>query len=318
MMPSPSLQETSCSTGPTDPIDKRTSGEAISNDFEELHYEKLLLRANTALEEIQTSSESMAYIAVKRNTVEILKALLAAGSDPNTLGGVFGTPLQKACAYANEGAVRTLLENGARYDVYGGYYGSSLNAACISGSFQCVNLLIIAGADVHRTDMVGKSALLTTIASRESKVESFDYLIRLGADPLQKDRRGCNGLHYAARAQKCDIIKKLLEYAINVNVIDLNGWSPLHWAAASTEDSTETLSLLLQCGCDKSIRDKWGRTALNLTTLFKRSQETIILEGSTQTNLGILEDERGSDREGLQLSRENNRRCDGCAIVSIL
>ena len=183
------------------------------------------------------------------------------------------------------------------------------------GRFEIVNKLLEAGADIHRTDMVGKSGLLTTIASRDSKMEFFDKLIGLGADPLQKDKRGCNGLHYAARSQKCDIIKKLLEYAINVNVIDLNGCSPLHWAAASMEDSTETLSLLLQCGCDTSIRDKQGRTALNLVTLFNRSEETVILGGSAQINLESLQDEEQSKKEDLWSRPSVERLCDGCEIV---
>ena len=39
----------------------------------------------------------------------------------------------------------------------------------------------------------------------------------------------------------------MLRYGINVDGADLNGWSPLHRAvAASTEDSTEIVSLLLQ------------------------------------------------------------------------
>ena len=344
VMDSPNLRNSTCSTGSIDPKDRRKSGDAISNDLEELHHERLLHRATAASERIKRSGESMVYTAVKRSTVEILKALLAAGSDPNTLGGTFGTPLQKACVYSNEEAVRILLENGARHDVYGGYYGSSLNAACNSdelqiiellinagadvnrsedsqfgkslsmacveeGRFEIVNMLVKAGADVHRTDIVGKSALLTAIASRESRLDSFDYLIGLGANPLQKDKRGCNGLHYAARAKKCDIIKRLLEYAINVNEIDLNGWSPLHWAVASMEDSTEILSLLLQRGCDTNIRDKQGRTALNLAILFNRSEEIVILGGSTQINMKFFVDEGTSEEEWI---------CDGCEIVSML
>ena len=73
-------------------------------------------------------------------------------------------------------------------------------ACAEEGRLEIANILVKAGADVHRTNLVGKSALLTTIASAESNVESFEYLIGLGADPLQKDKRGCNGLYYIARA----------------------------------------------------------------------------------------------------------------------
>ena len=94
----------------------------------------------------------MVYIAVKRYTLEILKALLAPSSDPNTLGGFFGTPLQEACTHANKGAVRVLLDNGARHDVYGGYYRSLLDVVCNLGQLRIVELLINAGADVNRCE----------------------------------------------------------------------------------------------------------------------------------------------------------------------
>lgn len=84
-------------------------------------------------------------------------------------------------------------------------------------------MLVEAGADLHVTKLVGHSALLTTILSQASQLEVFDYLIVLGVDPLQRDRRGCNGLHYAARANKSDFIERILRYGINVNGADLHG-----------------------------------------------------------------------------------------------
>lgn len=69
----------------------------------------------------------------------------------------------------------------------------------------------------------------------------------------------------------------MLEHGINVNGTDSNGWSPLHWATTSTEDSIEPARLLSEYGCDKSMRDKQGGTALGLAILFERIEEAAIL-----------------------------------------
>ena len=56
-----------------------------------------------------------------------------------------------------------LLKNGARTDIDGGFFGSPLIAACSDGSFQNVELLIKASADVNR---LGKITFLATLSLR--------------------------------------------------------------------------------------------------------------------------------------------------------
>lgn len=132
---------------------------AFSGDLNESHYlEDYLVRADAALERIEFSTEGMVYIATKYDTQDILEILLVAGADANVRGGFYGTALQRACAFdLCYDIIKILLENGARTDVYGGFCGSSLHAACALGSIRVVELLISAGADVHR---LGKLSLL--------------------------------------------------------------------------------------------------------------------------------------------------------------
>ena len=56
--------------------------------------------------------------------------------------------------------------------------------------YELADMLVKAGVIL----MVGKSASVTTTAIRESKLEFFEYMIGLSADPLQKDQRWSNGL----------------------------------------------------------------------------------------------------------------------------
>jgi len=51
----------------------------------------------------------------------------------------------------------------------------------------------------------------------------------------------------------------LLERQADPNIVDHNGWSPLHIAAY--KNSPETVQLLLSYNADRSIMDKSGKTA---------------------------------------------------------
>lgn len=246
----------------------------------------------------------------KQKRKDVVKLLLKSGAKMDLHTDGEDAPLAAAIKAGNLEIVINLLNAGSDVNMNFGSFGSPLVAACKEGSLEMAKLLIEAGADLNTTNLVGQSALLITVLRRESQLELFEYLIRQGADPFQEDKRGCNGLLYAARAKKSDFIKSILDYGINVNTTDHNGWSSLHWAVASTEYSTEIVNLLLQSGCDKSLKDKQGRTALDLVTRFGRIEETAILGDSGQAHTTI------SDHERSQVQSGDDRICDGCEVVS--
>ena len=237
--------------------------------------------------------------------------LLDHGAQINTIVEGYTTALIDAIRWKSEGVVRILIDRGANVNLSTGIFGSPLVTACAKGRLEIVKLLIGKAADLHIKNLVGHSALLATASSRKSKLDLLEYMIRQGFDPLQGDKRGCNCLHYAARAKKCDHIKWMLEHGISVNVTDYNGWSSLHWAVASTDDSAQVVKLLLERGCDKSIRDKQGRTAFDIAKIFKRTEDIAMLANHAQT------DNESSDHDEPPVqSRRGGWRCDGCGIVS--
>ena len=137
----------------THPIDVGTRGGLDCSDNPGMmnYPQRFDDRAYAAVQRLERSNQGMVYIAAEDESLDILETLLAAGANPNIRGGSCGTALQKACADdKNNKVVEILLDNGARTDVYGGYYGSPLIAACRRGSFQMVESLLKAGADVNR------------------------------------------------------------------------------------------------------------------------------------------------------------------------
>jgi hypothetical protein len=76
-------------------------------------------------------------------------------------------------------------------------------------------------------------------------------------------RWGRTQLHFCARNGLTTSVKRLLSIRnINVNVKDVNGETPLHYAAANSH--VEIARLLLQNGADVNAKDRWDRTPLHI------------------------------------------------------
>ena len=236
--------------------------------------------------------------------------LLDHGAQINNVVGGYNTALIVAASWATESVVRLLVSRGADINLSTWSFGSPLVATCRPGRLDIARVLVDAGINLHTTSLVGHSALLMTVLSRVSQLELFEYLIHKGADPFQEDKRGCNGLHYAARAKKRDFIERILEHGLDINATDHNGWSSLHWALASTVGSVDIVKLLLKNGCDKTIKDKQGRTALDLAKKFTRNEETAILDGSTEAHTASYH------HVEARVVSAGDRICDGCVVVS--
>lgn len=247
------------------------------------------------------------------SSVSKASLLLDAGAKLDRCSGWLGTPLHAAIYIKRDqqsSIVKFLIDCGADVNKTSDVAGSPLCCAIKQPDFDIVRLLIGAGADLHSVDNIGHSALHMTICQSQAGIELFDYYVDLGADPLLLDRRGCNGLHYAARANNLLVLRKILERKPDINVIDDCGWTPLHWAAASTAISTSIIKALLDEGCNKDMKDKAGRTALDLATKLENSQSVAIL-----TTDGVHID--ASLENGVVSVKEQLYRfCDGCLIVS--
>ena len=248
-----------------------------------------------------------------QHTSSVSKAslLLDAGAKLDTVSGWLGTALHVAIADGGNqksSIIKFLIDRGADVNRKAPFVGSPLCYASGKAQFDVVRLLIEAGADLHSVDIVGHSALHMAIFESQAGIELFDYYVDLGADPLLLDRRGCNGLHYAVRASNLLVLRKILGRKPDINVIDDYGWTPLHWAAASTSVSTYIIKVLLDEGCNKDMKDKAGRTALDLATKLDNSKSVAILTtGSAHID--------PSENSVISTNKRLIKWCDGCSIV---
>jgi hypothetical protein len=82
-------------------------------------------------------------------------------------------------------------------------------------------------------------------------------------------RRGKTQLHHCAENGLTTSVIRLLSIRnINVNLKDVSGFTPLHWAARNGH--IEIARLLLQNGADVNANDNFGYTPLHLAAIFGR------------------------------------------------
>lgn len=141
---------------------------------------------------------------------EIAKLLLARGADPNSPGGIYGSPLQAASFNGHTAIVEMLLNLGVDVNARGGRYGTALQAAAKSKNIEIVRLLLRSGADVnveggvHGTamdavycclpDSFGDSGI--TAEARLREAELANLLVQYGAKHLQPEEIEANPFRY--------------------------------------------------------------------------------------------------------------------------
>lgn len=275
------------------PVVRASVGEASSDAVLRLLLEN---GANPNLEREGDDELARQYRTPLQNTANESMAtmLLEHGALINTQSGVYGTALHSAIAVDGKmaGMTKLLISYGADVNAPHWFHGTPLALACKMGKLDDVKLLLEKGAKLDVYDKIGRNPICTAILMQ--KWDIFDHLIKLGGDPLRQDKRGCGGLQYAARASGNEVMKKILENGPDVNAVDSNGWSPLHWAASSGWGTAKVIKTLLQAGSKKDLRDKQGRTALDLATAFKKDEEIAILGAGGEAFLHLPETNDGN------------------------
>ena len=164
--------------------------------------------------------------------IEMLKAFLDAGADPNAMEG--SGLLTSAAGGGEADAVKALLAHKATVnpDLPQGWSGP-LTAAVINNHEKCVQLLLDAGAEVNRRDGDRQNPpLLWAMEASPPNTNIVKLLLDHGADPnLPFAGSGNTALHLAVgRRRSPELIQLLLDYKADPNIRNAKGETPLDWA----------------------------------------------------------------------------------------
>jgi ankyrin repeat protein len=171
------------------------------------------------------------------------------------------TPLHYAASVGDEQMVLFLLSRGASVksrDVFG---VTPLHETVNYGNLEMIEILITKGADINSTTDI----LWTPMhyAAAYGYVDAADTLFSLGAQLDARDVVGGTPLHTAAENGSVDVALLLFTKGASINSqTTFFNLTPLH--CAILHGRKEMVKLLISIGANITIKDKSGKTPLDL------------------------------------------------------
>ncbi|XP_075220577.1 uncharacterized protein LOC142323987 [Lycorma delicatula] len=248
-------------------------------------------------------------IAFKKN-IAIIKEIVACGRDINVLDGRGYTPLMQSILSRRDlNFIEEILKMGVDVNKCG---CDRLSPLHLANEREVVSLLIKYGACVNARDNYGRTPLMQPLIAQRRDIRAVYELINGGAGIKEIDSYGNTLLHYANSAElayvfvKCgapvniknslgqtplmfaillqknvDVIKSLVECGEDVNCVDDNLNTPLHF-----DCTDEVVNLLVWYGANLNMRNRFNETPLqtNLLCLYSFKIPKALIKHSLLTS----------------------------------
>ena len=223
--------------------------------------------------------------------VDAVRFLLRHGADVGGATRSLWTPLHVAANVGCPKAARVLLENGADVVIQNDKGWAPMHVLSVSMIGKCeseraifARSLVEHSADVNVQDKFGATPL--HFASRHGRLEITQLLLNHGANAHAKNIQGQNSLHELSRGifrpqfsfyyydhtmpngvepqNILRIAQLLLDHGVDVNALDNDHATPLHFSASYGR--LDIARLLLDRGAKADVQNVHGQTPLHLVS----------------------------------------------------
>lgn len=267
---------------------------------------------------------SILLMAAAKSTLEVVRQLVRAGAEHDVVDPEFGeSVLYSAIGNENRKECRKITrylveELGVDVNaVSGKWVCPLLRVVCEERENSMLKYLLRHGALVDQADTLGRKAVHWAAIRRN--LDHLKTLVESGADISATDNFGRTPLHFAASQKTTETVRYILEKlpstVANINIADVDGWTPLMWACKGDYGQYIAFLLVDEYKADIKVRSKdsqWSPIKLShfyysywndLDQLVERAEaagaeKSLLLEDRMIT--------QGMDRGWI---------CDGCLTV---
>lgn len=209
---------------------------------------------------------------VKKGNIKLVNKYLLSGIKIDDKDNFNRTGLMYAIDKNKYNMINFLLSKNANLDIVDVNGWCALSLAVRSGNINIIKMLLINGANpdveipIINNVFSKYNCLMYSLLNTE--IETIKLLLEYKANPNIICNNQLPIFFIIKNIEKfgIDIIKRLLSNNINLNVIDVHGYTPLMYLIdkINNNETLNILLLLLEHGANPNIKNKFGMTVLHL------------------------------------------------------
>ncbi|XP_069938548.1 ankyrin repeat, PH and SEC7 domain containing protein secG-like isoform X2 [Cherax quadricarinatus] len=218
------------------------------------------------------------HIAAEKGNVKTLKLLLQHDDKCLQAKDSEGlTPLHVAAKNGHWKICNELVEAGANIEERDSHGSTPLHWAAKMGFTECCRKLLEHNVSINSVNNKGNTPLHLLCASGKEKTDCARLLTEYGADVNAQNKNGETPFHLSFRSP-IEMAKILLEENVNLQLIDCNGRTALHYAAERSPSYYVKLVMTMKNSKEIINKiDKQGKTALHVAISKKAAESSKFL-----------------------------------------
>ena len=270
---------------------------------------RLLLDYGSDVNAINLAGNTALHNSVRAGEEPLTRLLLARGADVLLKNSFQNAPLTLALLLHHEGLVQLIMSYDLPRQIKCGMFNEAMRVAAFRGHTSLLEILFPESSKQAPLDLEARTLLHM---SAHGRLQCLQYLENQGLDlrALDEQKRTC--LHHAATNSKPgsgEVIEYLLDRGLDPVQTDVDGWTPLHWAAKAGHVMNINKLLAAGAGCDYQNDREWVPFAI--ATYHDNSSAATILRPLDKPLPDLLQTQKLAG-----CMQHINVCCDGCELVS--